>query len=85
MDANAPMASRGSVYDLCCGRCNTRVMIAPTSQRLLRKSKRIKILCYRCYVILAQHEPVEVRLAAPLEDIERERREAIANPYRVRN
>lgn len=45
--ATAEMAVANSSFDRHCSRCGSRVMIAPSGQRLLRK-KRLEIICAFC-------------------------------------
>lgn len=58
-------------------------MIAPSGQRLLRRKKRVKILCGECFLKL--EGTGTVGLAASEEQILAEMKTAIPNLWRKRN
>jgi hypothetical protein len=76
----------GSVFDRQCSRCGSRVMIAPSGQRLLRRKKKVKVLCITCAPrVLAEYparDKVEVTI---LEGAAGEVRSAVPNLWRARN
>jgi hypothetical protein len=86
MRADAEYTTRGSKFDSRCARCNARVMVAPTGQRLLRKNKSVKIICEGCLEAFVAGDPYKVALPAPAEEFLQEFHEGqIPNPNRNRN
>lgn len=83
--ATAEMAARGSVFDRSCSKCGERVMVAPSGQRMLKEIPGLPIICMRCYYVAVRGRECVNIWAAPMEEIERERRDAIPNMHRRRN
>lgn len=81
--ADAPRVVRGSVFRHKCQRCGRRLM-APSGQALLRRLPGIEIICLYCFARYDAHTDHTEELAAPFEEIERERRTSMPNFWRRR-
>jgi hypothetical protein len=82
-DADAPMTVRGSVFNHC-ARCGRAVMVAPTGQQKLREIPDIEIRCGLCFMKYMEAGDT-LELAAPLEEMRRERKTMQPNLRRYRN
>jgi hypothetical protein len=84
MLADAPMTVEGAVFDRRCGACGRFVMLAATSQRLLRERPETEIMCLPCFQAIRKPDD-EIALAAPEEEIDRELDTIKPNLRRERN
>lgn len=80
--ADAPRVVRGTVFHHRCGRCGRRLMMAPSGQAVLKREPNVEIIC--CYCYERDETPHTCELAAPFEEIERERRTSMPNFWRRR-
>ena len=85
--ADQPLAIRGAIFTRLCSQCGSRVMIAPSGQRLLSLHPDLPLLCLNCYVASADLTDAENRLALADDPkiIRHELNQAIPNPWRKRN
>lgn len=81
--ADAPRVVRGTVFCHKCMRCGLRLMMAPSGQKMLQREPEIEIICCYCYAL--DQTPHACELAAPFEEILRERRTSMPNFWRKRN
>jgi hypothetical protein len=83
--ATAPTTAAGSVFDRCCWRCQRRVMIAPTGQRLLRKHPDTKIQCLPCTEATWITGSPWILAAANRDELRREKESEQPNFWKERN
>lgn len=82
--ATADWMAQHSTFDKCCDLCNQRIMIAPTSQHLVKKG--IRLICWSCFDTRELlKDDIEIRLPAPAEQMLDEVRRAVPNLYKKRN
>jgi hypothetical protein len=84
-DADKAITVRGSSFDRRCWTCGRRVMVSPSSQRLLRQRPKLGILCGACFDKRPDAATATRLLAAPPETIAEEYSTAIPNFWRRRN
>jgi hypothetical protein len=85
--ATADAVSRvpdGCDFSYHCHDCNSVVVIAPSSIRLLKEDPSIVLLCQRC-LPKRNITVFEPRIAAPIEELLHEIRTAKPNTWRNRN
>jgi transposase len=87
MRADSEFCTVGTKHDYFCANCGARVMLAATTQRLLKGHAGAQIVCTACMASILPHLPegTQGELAASPEEIAREISGAIRNPYRTRN
>ncbi len=87
-------AARGSSFEHKCSKCSTRVMMAPSGQRFLKKraadqavkgAPDLLILCSNCFLLERGLHDSELLLAAGVDEIAAELRSAGPNQWRERN
>lgn len=81
--ADAPRIVPGTVFRHKCARCGLRLMMAPSGQKMLKRKPNIEIICCYCYQL--DRAPHTCELAAPFEEIQRERQSSMPNFWRRRN
>lgn len=81
--ASAPLVSAGASFDRKCSKCLATVVLAPSSQRLLRENKDCVIICLDCQ--LKSDEEVVGLVAATPSELENEIFNPIPNEWRNRN
>lgn len=90
--ADAKYMALGSTFDRRCARCAERVMLAPSGRKVAINTPGAEIICSACFALDLRDRkarktaaPIKIQIAAELEVILGEIRDAVPNPYRVRN
>ena len=76
---------RGSVFTKFCKKCLARLVNAPSGVRFLRENPGVASLCKPCFDIAPPGTYKQAGFAATPEELERELRDPIPNPWKNRN
>ncbi len=76
---------RGSIFTKLCSKCGTRVMVAPSGQRVLALYPDLGVMCLICYLALAASTETENRLADRDEVIMQDLDTVVPNTWKERN
>lgn len=79
----AVVVSANSTMDRCCSECARRVVLAPSSRRLMVEEATAQLLCTECFASRVTFE--EVRPVASGEELLHELRHSVPNTWRGRN
>lgn len=77
----ATEVTAGSTFDLKCARCDHRVTLSPSSVELKAAHPAAIVVCVQCLT----PEEIPSRFAAPDDQLLREVKNRIPNPWRTRN
>ncbi len=76
---------RDSIFTHRCKRCDARLVNAPSGARFLRENPAVRSLCTVCFFLAPPGTIKEAAFTATAEELERELRDPIPNPWKNRN
>ena len=86
--ADSPLMVRGADFRKTCRGCNSRVMVAPSGQKLMEQNPDAHIVCSVCFLeatksgALPPHEKIKMGLAGPVDEIASEISGAVPNTWK---
>jgi hypothetical protein len=82
--ADMPFVVPGSDFTHQCEFCATRVMIAPSGQRAMKRFKQVKLVCVHCAM---KTMPPDAKIVLPMSlgEMREEASRAVPNLWKLRN